>query len=112
MRRTILVAVALCCFAVAQSANSNSCHAGATENERVMKDAARSLTFPQPDNRAYMLEKHSGADLSQVGVIFGYGDNGAACRDIADTLTERNVLLSKVVGYADKYECNPIDLDR
>jgi hypothetical protein len=63
MRRTILVAVALCCFAVAQSANSNSCHAGATENERVMKDAARSLTFPQPDNRAYMLEKHSGADL-------------------------------------------------
>ena len=110
MRRTILVAVALCCFAVA---------AGATdENERIMKDAARSLTFSQPDNRAYMLEKHSGADLvsgtlSQVGVIFGYGDNGAGCRDIADALTEeRSVLLSKVYGYADKYECNPIDLDR
>ncbi len=109
MRRAILVAVALCCFVIAQSASAGDVE----ENARVMEKAARSLTFSLPDNRAYMLEKQSGlvgdAGWSQLAVIFGYVDNGAACRDIADALTEKSVLLRKVYGFADKFECNPID---
>jgi hypothetical protein len=76
-----------------------------------MKDAAGSLQFSFPDDRAYMLEKQpSGiSKWIEVAVIFGYADNRAACRDIADLLTERSVALQKVYGPADKFECNPID---
>ena len=60
-----------------------------------------------------MLEKQSGflggSEWIQLAVIFGYVDNRAACREIADALTEKSVLLRKVYGFADKFECNPID---
>ena len=114
MRRAILVAVALFCFVAAQSASLVLCHAGeAEDNARIMEDAARSLKFSLPENRAYMLEKQSGllggSEWSQVAVIFGYVDNRAACRDIADALTEKSALLRQVYGIVDKFECNPID---
>jgi hypothetical protein len=79
-------------------------------NAQIMEDAARSLTFSTPrnddGNRAYMLEKISGRDITQgvrtkVAVIFGYSNNRVACKAIADELVERNV--------TPEYDCNAID---
>src|SRR5688572_15343463 len=110
MRRALLLAVPLF-GSVLAAANPVSCHAGETdENVRIMRDAAGSLKFA--DTRAYILEKQSGfaeGSRSEVAVIFGYADNRAACRDIADLLTERSVTLQKVYGFADKFECDAID---
>ncbi len=83
-------------------------------NTRIMEEAARSLAFSTPDNRAYMLEKIAGAAIvsdiqSKVAAIFGYVDNRAACKDIADLLTERSAALRQVYGGSDEYDCNAID---
>jgi hypothetical protein len=51
-----------------------------------MLQAARSLKFTDESGRPYILAKRSTV-VSQVAVIFGYGDNRLACRDIAEALT-------------------------
>lgn len=77
--------------------------ASAAEADRIdgnlqrMLEAARQLE--DPDNRAWLLEKLE-TIRTPVAVVFGYGDNGAACRQIAEVLSES--------GTAGTFECVPI----
>jgi len=82
--------------------------ADADDNEKIMEDAARSLSLAIPGNRVYMLEKTSGAAAlpgvrSKVAVLFGYGDNGSICKKIA------GYLMEQPGARGGQYECNAID---
>lgn len=68
-----------------------SAFANPDENLKKMMDAARKLEWLEIDgtyreNRAYLLVKQETA-LAPVGIIFGYGDNAAACEEIATALS-------------------------
>jgi hypothetical protein len=69
------------------------------ENVRTMIQAARSLKFGVPENRAFILEKQETV-VAEVAVIFGYGDNRSACQEIADIL-----IASRRAG---TFKCHPI----
>lgn len=73
--------------------------ADAESNLRKMVDAARSLTWSLPDNRAQLLVKLETIE-SPVAVIFGYADNAAACHQIA-------TVLSKTVSRAGTFQYHP-----
>jgi hypothetical protein len=71
-----------------------------------MLQAARSLKFTDESGRPYILAKRSSV-VSQVAVIFGYGDNRLACRDIAEALTPQYPEVRRM--YPDRnYECHPV----
>jgi hypothetical protein len=74
-----LAALLLCCEPM--SAQSN-----ADRNVQVMVQAARSLKFSLPEDKAYMLVKQETV-VSEVAVIFGYADNRSACEQIAAVLS-------------------------
>ncbi len=106
MRQAILIAVALSAVVVALvTCEPNS----AEDNEKIMENAARSLTFSFPGNQAYMLEKiNSDASLfpglrSKMAVLFGYGDNRFICKELAEYLTQRSDARGA------EYDCNPVD---
>ena len=113
MTRAILLSVAICCFALALAADPGLCHAGdADDSERIMEEAAASLKFFMPENRAYMLEKHSEPFVpfwSKMAVVFGYIDNRAACEEIADAMTKIKNADRDPGETPYKFECNPID---
>jgi hypothetical protein len=74
-----------------------------------MLQAARSLKFIGSE-RAYILTKRSSVAsetvMSEVAVIFGYGDNRLACRDLAEALTPKHPEVRAM--YPDRnYECHP-----
>lgn len=74
--------------------------ADADENLRIMTEAARQLKWPPPENRAYLLVKSETIE-SPVGVIFGYVDNRAACKEIADA-------LSNPTARVGTFQCHPV----
>jgi hypothetical protein len=71
------------------------------KNLKIMLQAARSLKFTD-ENRAYILIKRTGSLMSDVGVIWGYGDNRLACRDIAEAMTPKSS------GRTWSYECHAV----
>ena len=80
----------------------------ADDNENIMENAGRSLTYSVPGNRAYMLEKISGAAAlpgvrSKVAVFFGYGDNRSICKEVVVHLMEQPGAMGA------QYDCNVID---
>jgi hypothetical protein len=66
---------------------------------QVLIQAARSLKFTVPGNRAFILEKQE-PSAAEVAIIFGYADNRAACQSIADIL-----IASRREG---TFQCHPI----
>jgi hypothetical protein len=77
------------------------------KNTQIMLQAARSLTFSVKGNRAYLLIKRGTITTSEVAVIFGYGDNSAVCKDIAEAMTPQYPEVRKL--YPDRnYECAPV----
>ena len=69
------------------------------ENADAMRRAARSLTYLEPENSAYMLEKQETV-IADVAVVFGFADNRAACEQIAEVLTAS--------GVAGSFKCQPL----
>jgi len=67
------------------------------DNLQQLREAARQLEFP--DDRAWLLEKLE-TIRAPVAVVFGYADNGTACRQIAEVLSAS--------GVAGTFECAPI----
>ena len=47
------------------------------QNAQILIQAARSLKFTEPGNKAFILEKQETV-VAEVAVIFGYGDNRSA----------------------------------
>lgn len=80
-------------FAVATSAMADR----VDDNLQRMLEAARQLEYT--GDGAWLLEKLD-TIRAPVAVVFGYADNGAACREIA-------VVLS-ASGVAGTFECTPI----
>jgi hypothetical protein len=70
-----------------------------SENVQILIQAARSLKFSVPGNRAFILEKQEPSP-AEVAVIFGYADNRSACQEIADIL-----IASRREG---TFKCHPI----
>lgn len=70
------------------------------ENLETMIEAARQLEWGRPENRAYLLVKNETIE-SPVGVIFGYADNRAACKEIAEA-------LSNPAARVGTFQCHPI----
>ena len=72
-------------------------------NENKMTEAARQLKWILPENRAYLLVKTHLISTSEsaIGVIFGYADNAAACKQIA-------VALTNPPGHIGRFRCSPI----
>jgi hypothetical protein len=71
-----------------------------TAEVQALIQAARSLKFSVPENRAFILEKQETA-VAEVAVIFGYADNRSACQEIAD------ILIASL--RAGTFKCHPID---
>jgi hypothetical protein len=69
------------------------------QNAQTLIQAARSLKFTEPGNKAFILEKQETV-VSEVAVIFGYGDNRSACQQIAEIL-----IASQRAG---TFKCHPI----
>jgi hypothetical protein len=69
-----------------------------SENAKTMIQAARSLKFSVPENRAFILEKQE--PITEVAIIFGYADNRSACQSIAEIL-----IASRREG---TFKCHPI----
>lgn len=69
------------------------------DNLQILLDAARKLEFSLPEDRAFLLIKQE-TIVTPVAVIFGYGDNGRACEELASTLS-----ASGLVG---TFKCGPI----
>jgi hypothetical protein len=69
------------------------------KNVQTMIQAARTLKFSVPENRAFILEKQE-VYVGEVAVIFGYADNRFACQEIADILN-----ASRRAG---TFKCHPI----
>lgn len=67
------------------------------DNLQRMLEAARQLEYT--DDRAWLLEKLE-TIRAPVAVVFGYGDNGAACKQIAEVLSAS--------GVAGTFECVPV----
>jgi hypothetical protein len=67
------------------------------DNLQRMLEAARQLEYA--DGNAWLLEKLE-TIRAPVAVVFGYADNEAACRQIADLLSAS--------GQAGTFECVPI----
>jgi hypothetical protein len=67
------------------------------QNAQILIQAARSLKFTEPGNKAFILEKQETV-VAEVAVIFGYGDNRSACQEIAENLNHR----------AGTFKCHPI----
>src|SRR4051794_366821 len=72
------------------------------KNTKVIVQAARSLKFSLREHRAYLLFKSweaipgfMPAGSGEVAVIWGFGDNRSACKDIAR-------------GMGTSYECSPV----
>jgi hypothetical protein len=72
-------------------------------NLQIMLRAAQSLQLPK-HNEAVVLSEESPSGVSKFGIIFGYDDNAAACREIAATLSA--LRLMKI--HSTKFRCNAI----
>jgi hypothetical protein len=84
-------------FAVATAAEADR----VDDNLQRMLEAARKLEYREhPYDRAWLLEKLD-TTRSPVAVVFGYADNGAACRQIAEVLSAS--------GVAGTFECTPVN---
>lgn len=90
-RQVLLTAIAL--IAITPMARADRVDA----NLQQMLEAARQLEYP--DNGAWLLEKLE-TIRAPVAVVFGYGDNEAACKQIADVLSAS--------GKVGTFECVPI----
>ena len=99
LQKLIGALVGLVVIAAAQSSPAGN----SDQNLKIMIDAARKLEHSLPENRAYLLIKRE-TIRSEIGVIFGYTDNDAACRQIAKVLSEG------ISGgqYPRLFECAPI----
>lgn len=73
-------------LALAFVLSSSVIFADPVSNVEIMRDAARKLEWSDPENRAYYLIKNE-TIVSVVAIIFGYWDNAAACKDLADALS-------------------------
>ena len=91
VRQILITSTAL--FAVSTAALADR----VDDNLQLMLEAARKLEYA--DDRAWLLEKLE-TIRAPVAVVFGYGDNGAACTQIAEALSES--------GTAGTFECVPI----
>ena len=69
------------------------------QNIQSLIDAARLLKFSVPNNRAYILEKQE-TTVTEVAIIFRYGDNRSACEQMAEILG-----ASKRAG---TFKCHPV----
>lgn len=69
------------------------------QNLQTMLEASRALNFDTSQDRAYLLEKQETV-RTPVAVVFGYGDNRAACEEIATILSSS--------GDAGTFECVPV----
>ena len=65
---------------------SGTAAAGTDNNIEIMLNAAKSLEYTFPENRAYLLIKQETV-VSPVAVVFGYMDNHAACLELAGVLS-------------------------
>ncbi|HEX9789779.1 MAG TPA: hypothetical protein VGA60_03875 [Kiloniellales bacterium] len=69
-------------------------------NVKIMLEAARMLELSRAsDGYAYLLVKQETV-RAPVAVIFGYVDNAAACKEIAEVLS--------IAPRAGTFKCNPI----
>lgn len=79
------------------------------ENLQLMLEAARDLEFAEPysapGNRAFVLVKTVPL-RAPIGVIFGFGDNEAACLEIASDLTA--AAASRAVSIHAEYTCDAV----
>ena len=77
------------------------------KNLQIMLQAARSLIFSDEGNRAYLLIKRSSIAASEVAVIFGYLDNRAACKELAEAMTPQYPEVRRM--YPDRnFDCAPV----
>ena len=60
--------------------------ADADLNVDIMRDAARKLEWSDTENLAYYLIKNETIEAA-VAIVFGYYDNAAACKELADALS-------------------------
>jgi hypothetical protein len=93
MKRKILGAILLLVSVAPSNADS------VDDNLQLMLGAARQLIFVTPGNRAFLLVKQETV-TAPVAVIFGYGDNGVACEELALTLSTS--------GRVGTFKCQPI----
>lgn len=68
-------------------------------NLQILLDAARQLEFSFPEDRAFLLIKQE-TIVTPVAVVFGYGDNGRACEELASALSAS--------GSVGTFKCAPI----
>jgi hypothetical protein len=87
---TVVIACAVC--GIDAKANSD-------DNFRRMLEAARTLSFVMPGNRAFVLEKQE-TEIAPVAIFFGYLDNRTACQQAADVLSRS--------GQAGTFKCHPV----
>jgi hypothetical protein len=94
IRQTIAAAILLLCLETASAQNTKL-----NQNAEVMAQAARSLKFSVPENKAFFLEKQETL-VTEVAIIFGYADNKSACEQIAS-------VLSSPSSRAGTFRCHP-----
>jgi hypothetical protein len=107
MRTAARIAATLSGLAIALASQPVSANEVADENERIMEEAAASLTPFLPENRAYMLARRSDPDVpfwSEVAVVFGYTNNKEACTLIAEAMQNSSRERSSV-----RYDCKRVD---
>ncbi len=73
-------------LALALGLSPSAIFADADSNVGIMRDAAIKLEWSDQENRAYYLIKNE-TIVSVVAIIFGYYDNAAACKELADALS-------------------------
>lgn len=90
--RSLLVAVSFSLSAPAVSADPDT-------NVEIMAEASRQLSWDY-ENRAYFLVKQE-TIVAPVALVFGYGDNSAACQELATALSQPEARTGT-------FECVPV----
>jgi len=93
------IKVGICAAIVALALTSGASLADPDQNVSVMVEAAQQLSWDY-ENRAYLLVKQE-TTVAPVAVVFGYGDNAAACEELARA-------LSQPTSMAGTFKCQPI----
>jgi len=93
------IKLGFCAAVVGLTLTSGASLADPDQNVSVMVEAAQQLSWDY-ENRAYLLVKQEVA-VAPVAVVFGYGDNAAACEELA-------LALSDPRSRAGTFKCQPI----
>lgn len=107
MRRAARIAVTFGGLAIVLATHTSSASELEDENDRIMEEAAASLTPFLPGNSAYILERRSNPDIpfwSKMAVVFGYTNNKEACGLIAEAMQKSSRERSSV-----QYDCKRVD---